>query len=100
MTSQLRTSFILCTQDFVDALVNGATYQMRSPGITTTLGGRNKTLYMPNVASIEAATRPNLKKGLLELGLDNGSEVVVADSTTPIAVIFKLVLVDEEKAAK
>ncbi len=84
-------------QDFVSALVNGATYQMRGPGITTTVDGRNRTLYMPNVASIEAATRPNLKKTLAELGLRSGSELVVADSTTPIAVIFKLVLQEGEK---
>ena len=53
---------------------------------------------MPNVSSIEAATRPNLKKTLRELGLRSGSELVVADSSTPIAVIFKLTLLEEEEA--
>ncbi len=86
-------------QDFVEKLVNGATYQMKNPGVTTTMNGKNKTLYMPNVASIEAATRPNLKKTLTELGLQSGSELVVADSTTPIAVIFKLIFEEEEKKA-
>lgn len=37
---------------------------MKSPGITTTLNGKQKTLYMPSVPSIEEATRPNLKKTL------------------------------------
>ncbi len=58
----------------------------------------SRTLYMPNVSSIEAATRPNLKKTLRELGLRSGSELVVADSSTPIAVIFKLTLLEEEEA--
>ena len=42
-----------------------ATYQMKGPGVTTTdEHGRNRTLYLPNVASIEERTRPNLKKTL------------------------------------
>ena len=65
---------------------------MKSPGITTTVDGKNRTLYMPNVASIEAATRPNLKKSLQELGLVSGSEVVVADATTPSAMVFKITM--------
>lgn len=41
------------------------TYQMKSPGVTTTdKQGRNRTLYLPNVSSIEERTRPNLKKTL------------------------------------
>lgn len=41
------------------------TYQMKGPGITTTDDhGRNKTLYLPNISSIEERTRPNLKKTL------------------------------------
>lgn len=40
-----------------------STYQMKSPGVTTTDDqGRNRTLYLPNVPSIEERTRPNLKK--------------------------------------
>lgn len=42
-----------------------ATYQMKNPGATTTdHQGRNKTLYLPNVTSIEEMTRANLKKSL------------------------------------
>lgn len=37
---------------------------MRSPGLTTIIDGKNKTLYMSSIASIEEATRPNLKKTL------------------------------------
>ena len=79
-------------QDFIDLLTTDARYQMKSPAITTMNPetGRNKTLYMASIESIEKATRPNLKKTLHELGLVNGSEVVVADSTTPNPVEFKI----------
>lgn len=40
-------------------------YQMKGPGVTTTdKQGRNRTLYLPSVSSIEERTRPNLKKTL------------------------------------
>ena len=42
-----------------------STYQMKAPGVTTTdENGKNRTLYLPNPASIEERTRPNLKKTL------------------------------------
>ena len=45
---------------------------------------------MPGIASIESQTRPNLEKTLLELGLSDGSSILVADQTTPNALVFKL----------
>merc|ERR1711894_648711 len=79
-------------QDFIDLLISDQRYQMKSPGVTTInpKTGRNKTLYMASVESIERATKPNLKKTLQELGIVNGSELVVADTTTPNAVEFKI----------
>ena len=79
-------------QDFIDLLTTDQHYQMKSPGVTTINpeNGRNKTLYMASVESIEKATRPNLKKTLQELGIVNGSELVVADTTTPNVVEFKI----------
>jgi len=74
---------------------NRGEYQMRNPGLTAYVGGRQKTLYMSNVASIEASTRPNLKKTLSELGLATGSELVVADVTSPRSFLFRLVFKDE-----
>ena len=38
---------------------------MQSPGLVTTINGKNKTLYIATVKSIEEATKPNLKKTLL-----------------------------------
>ena len=79
-------------QDFIDMLTTDPRYQMKSPGVTTInpQTGKNKTLYMASIESIEKATKPNLKKTLHDLGIKNGAEVVVADSTTPTAVEFKI----------
>ena len=38
--------------------------QMKSPSMTTVVNGNNKTLYMPNIPSIEQATKKNLKEKL------------------------------------
>jgi len=79
-------------QVVLDHLVNDPQFQMKSPGITTKIEGKNKTLYMQTVASIEEATRKHLKMTLGDLGLTNGSELVVADVTTPTSIVLKLVL--------
>jgi ubiquitin-activating enzyme E1 C len=77
-------------QELIDYLTESITFQMKAPGLTTVIDGKNKTLYMQTVASIEERTRPNLKKTLQELGLRDGHEIVVADVTTPNSLIFKL----------
>ena len=64
--------------------------RIRSTRATTNIGGKNKTLYMQTPASLEEATRPNLKKRLGELGLSDGSQIVVADPTSPSALVFQL----------
>uniref|UniRef100_A0A673HYF7 NEDD8-activating enzyme E1 catalytic subunit n=1 Tax=Sinocyclocheilus rhinocerous TaxID=307959 RepID=A0A673HYF7_9TELE len=77
-------------QEILDYMTENASLQMKSPAITTTLDGKNKTLYLQTVASIEERTRPNLNKTLKELGLVDGQELAVADVTTPQTVLFKL----------
>lgn len=77
-------------QDVISFLTDSAVYQMRAPGITTSIDGKNKTLYMQTVKSIEERTRENLKKTLKELGLKSGQELYVADSTTPNSLTFVL----------
>ncbi|XP_060556488.1 NEDD8-activating enzyme E1 catalytic subunit-like [Ruditapes philippinarum] len=79
-------------QDIISFLQESAEYQMKSPGLTANVGGKNKTLYMPTVKSIEEKTRENLKKTLGDLGIVNGQELYVADPTTPMTVTFKLSL--------
>lgn len=45
---------------------------------------------MSVVKSIEERTRANLTCSLLELGLKDGQEIMVADITTPNTIILKL----------
>ncbi|XP_039291027.1 NEDD8-activating enzyme E1 catalytic subunit [Nilaparvata lugens] len=75
-------------QQLIDLL--SEQYQMKNPGVTMSLGGKNRTLYLPTVASIEEQTRENLKKSLGELGLGNGGEINVADVTSPNTLVFVL----------
>uniref|UniRef100_A0A665U7Z9 NEDD8-activating enzyme E1 catalytic subunit n=2 Tax=Echeneis naucrates TaxID=173247 RepID=A0A665U7Z9_ECHNA len=77
-------------QDVLDYLTTSASLQMKSPAITATVEGKNKTLYLQSVASIEQRTRPNLSKTLKELGLTGGQELAVADVTTPQTMLFRL----------
>ncbi|XP_072454813.1 NEDD8-activating enzyme E1 catalytic subunit isoform X3 [Notamacropus eugenii] len=77
-------------QEVLDYLINNASLQMKSPAITATLEGKNRTLYLQTITSIEERTRPNLSKTLKELGLVDGQELAVADVTTPQTVLFKL----------
>jgi len=79
-------------QDVITFLQESDIYQMKTPGITTCVEGRNKTLYIQTVKSIEVKTRENLKKTLKELGLVHGQELYVADVTTPVSLTFKLTL--------
>ena len=69
---------------------------MKSPALTATKpdGSGSKTLYMPAIKSIELMTRPNLDKTLGDLGLSNGQELLVADVTSPITIVFNLKLSD------
>ncbi|KAL1452539.1 hypothetical protein WDU94_006761 [Cyamophila willieti] len=70
--------------ELIELLSTHPSYQMKAPGLTTVSGdGKNRTLYMSTVRSIEEATRENLKRTLTELELRNESIVNVADSTTP-----------------
>ncbi|XP_028391695.1 NEDD8-activating enzyme E1 catalytic subunit-like isoform X2 [Dendronephthya gigantea] len=77
-------------QNLIDYLIESQLFQMKAPGITTSINGKNKTLYMKSVPSIEAMTRPNLEKKLQELGITDGHEIAVADSTSPKPIIFRI----------
>uniref|UniRef100_G3P4G5 NEDD8-activating enzyme E1 catalytic subunit n=1 Tax=Gasterosteus aculeatus aculeatus TaxID=481459 RepID=G3P4G5_GASAC len=77
-------------QEMLDHLTESASLQMKSPAITATVEGKNKTLYLQSVASIEQRTRPNLSKTLKDLGLTDGQELAVADATSPQTMLFRL----------
>ncbi|XP_058620055.1 NEDD8-activating enzyme E1 catalytic subunit-like isoform X1 [Onychostoma macrolepis] len=87
-------------QEVLEYLTENASLQMKSPAITATLEGKNKTLYLQTIASIEERTRPNLCKTLKELGLADGQELAVADVTTPQTVLFKLNFTSETCSIK
>uniref|UniRef100_A0A3Q3GM45 NEDD8-activating enzyme E1 catalytic subunit n=1 Tax=Labrus bergylta TaxID=56723 RepID=A0A3Q3GM45_9LABR len=88
----LDLNFCPCSklQEVLDYFTDSASLQMKSPAITATVEGKNKTLYLQSVASIEQRTRPNLSKTLKELGLSDGQELAVADVTTPQTMLFRL----------
>ncbi|UYV65342.1 UBA3 [Cordylochernes scorpioides] len=50
-----------------DHLVTDPELQMKSPGMTTMINNKNRTLYMPTVKAIEEATRKNLSMTLQEI---------------------------------
>lgn len=79
-------------EDVVNLLVESNEYQMKSPGITTINAetGKNRTLYIQTVASLEEKTRENLSKTLDELNLVDGQELYIVDSSKPSSVVFIL----------
>lgn len=77
-------------ENLIAHLCESKEFQMKSPGLTTTINGKNKTLYMSTVKSIELQTRSNLTLSLGELGLTDGQEIMVADQTTPNTMVIKL----------
>lgn len=85
-------------KDLLEVLSNSAAYQMKSPGLTTVIDGKNKTLYMATIKSIEERTRVNLDKTLTELGIRDGQEILVADVTSPttLVIILKYIMDDVE----
>ena len=62
-------------QELLDSLAVRPDAQLKKP----TIRAENKSLYMRFPASLEEATRPNLAKTLLELGLEDGQHTVVTD---------------------
>lgn len=78
-------------KDLIQVLCESASYQMKNPALTTSVNGKNRTLYMSGIKSIEEHTKENLNKSLVDLGLEDGAEIMVADVTSPntVALILK-----------
>lgn len=85
-------------KNLLDVLSESAVYQMKNPGLTTVIDGKNKTLYMATIKSIEERTRVNLDKTLSDLGIKDGQEILVADVTSPstLVIVLKFVMDDVE----
>ncbi|XP_077863477.1 NEDD8-activating enzyme E1 catalytic subunit-like isoform X2 [Saccoglossus kowalevskii] len=77
-------------QELLSYLIENSSIQLKAPGITTTIDGKHRTLYMQTVESIEKRTKVNLTKKLKELGLIEGQELIVADPTTPSSLVVNL----------
>jgi NEDD8-activating enzyme E1 len=77
-------------QDLIEYLCNSAEFQLKNPGITTVIDGKNKTLYMSTVKSIEEQTKGNLTLSLYELNLTDGQQLMIADITNPNTIVVKL----------
>lgn len=82
----------------LEILSESSAYQMKTPGLTTVIEGKNKTLYMATIKSIEERTRGNLDQTLTELGIKDGQEILVADVTSPttLVIVLKYVMDDIE----
>lgn len=59
------------------------------------VNGKNKTLYISTVKSIEERTRANLKLTLEELNVQSGQELSVADQTNPNTVTIRIKYTNE-----
>lgn len=59
------------------------------------IDGKNKTLYISTVKSIEEKTRSNLKLTLDELNVKNGQELTVSDQTNPNSVTIRIKYTNE-----
>lgn len=82
-------------QEFIDSLAERAEAQLKKPSIRA-LG---RTLYMQSPASLEEASRPNLKKKIGDL-VGNGDEIGVTDpSLGAVNFKYKLKFSKEFRAA-
>lgn len=83
-------NFDIKLKDLIELLCTRKDLQMKNPALTGNIDGKSKTLYLHSIPSIEERTRKNLALSLSELGLQEGSQIIVADETTPNSIIFQL----------
>ncbi|KAH8354911.1 hypothetical protein KR093_000927 [Drosophila rubida] len=78
-------------EDVIKQLCELPRFQLKSPALTTVMAdGKQRTLYMASVKSIEEATRKNLTQSLGELCLQDGQLLTVTDATSPTAMTLQL----------
>ena len=68
--------------------------QLKSPGLVTMADGKNRTLYMSTVQSIETATKPNLKKTL------QGTVRLLPALPICLAYLFLLILLNRTRSSR
>ena len=85
-------------REIVEYLCEDPKFSLKSPGITTTIDGQDKTLYMKTKA-LEQQTKPNLDLTLGELGLSDGHKIYVGDPNLSRTVIFTVNFISEMEVA-
>ncbi|CAF3180042.1 unnamed protein product [Rotaria socialis] len=87
-------------QELVDQLIEK--YQLIAPLICTQIDGKSKTLYMTSTKQMLELTKPHLRMTLQELGLANGTELLVGDPAraSSMRVIISLTSSMETTTAK
>lgn len=85
-----------CLRDVIEYLKTEPTLLMEKPGLTTSVNGKTKTLYMTSIKSLEKATSANLSKKLSELELVDGQHITIVDVTTPKSMNFVLYFTDDD----
>ncbi|QUC17804.1 uncharacterized protein UV8b_02045 [Ustilaginoidea virens] len=73
-------------QELLDSFAARPEAQLKKPSIRA----ESKTLYMQHPPGLEEQTRPNLAKSILDLGLEDGQQVVVTDPAFPLEFNFYL----------
>ncbi|XP_031620729.1 nedd8-activating enzyme E1 catalytic subunit [Contarinia nasturtii] len=95
MTVSFESADSITLERLIEFLCTDVAFQMRSPGITMNVDGKNKTLYISTVKSLEERLRPNLKLTLEELNVKNGQELTVTDQTNPNSVTIRIKYTNE-----
>lgn len=65
-------------------------FDLKKPGITASVNGSTKTLYVTNIASLEKQTIKNLPKTLADLGIVAGSSLNITDTSLPRTLEIQL----------
>jgi len=92
-TLQFKHDIIL--DEVITFFLENQEYQMKSPGLTATINGKTKTLYMQIIQQTEL----NKTCKLQDLGVVSGTQINVADVTTPLTLNFTIDYLTEEITA-
>ncbi|XP_046384546.1 NEDD8-activating enzyme E1 catalytic subunit-like [Ischnura elegans] len=80
---------LCCT---LENLINTLRYKfkVKNPCVRAFIKEELKMLYMPSIPAIEKRTRGNLNKSLREMGFEDATELIIADSSMPKAIRLTL----------
>ena len=82
-------------KDLLTYLSEEPSLQMKEPSILLSLGAQKvKTLWMPNVDSIQKMCKHNLLKPIQDLNIADGSVLEVEDKSSPMGITFHVKFTD------